>query len=285
MIGYLIHTFTLIAIYIMVSLAYAIPVGYTGFLNLGQVALLGIGAYTAAILANQGISFWLGLIAAAIAAGIVGVILAIPAKKMKGDYYALVTLGFTFIVNAVLLNWIEVTRGPFGITGIDRPEGFQSPLSFFILSLVALSFVSFFVYRLVKSPFGKVLEAVRDDALVAESLGKPVFKLKFISIVVSAVTVGIAGAFLAHFLQFINPQTFWLDTAVWILAGLVIGGLASFKGAIVGAILLFAIFEPLRFLHLPPDLVGALRLIIFSLLLLLVVIFKPKGLFGRAQLE
>jgi len=285
MIGYFIHIITLIAIYIMVALSYAIPVGYTGLLNLGHVGLLAIGAYTAAILTTSGISFWIALAAAAIVTGAAGFLLALPTRRIKGDYYTLMTLGFTFVVNAVMLNWIKVTRGPFGISGIDRPPGFTTSTSFLFLTLLFVVLIAIFVYRVVKSPFGKALEAVRDDDLVAESLGKPVAKLRLTALVVSAIIVGIAGAFLAHFIRFINPQIFWLDNVVWILAAIVIGGLASFRGAILGMIIMFLIFEPLRFLHLPPDLVGALRLIIFSLLLLLVVMFKPKGLFGRAQFE
>ena len=125
--AYLIHTLTLAAIYIMVALSYALPVGYTGMLNLGHIGLLAVGAYTAAILTTSGISFWLALIAAALITGIIGFFLALPARRIKGDYYALMTLGFTFVMNAVLLNWIKVTQGPFGITGISRPAGFTDP--------------------------------------------------------------------------------------------------------------------------------------------------------------
>ena len=285
MTAYFVHTLTLASIYLIVSVSYAIPVGYTGMLNLGHVGLLAVGAYTAAISMTRGMSFWLALPLAAAVTAVVGFLLAIPARRIKGDYYALMTLGFTFVVNAVLLNWISLTSGPFGISGISRPEGFTDPLFFLALVLAVLGSVSAIAYRIVHSPFGNALEAVRDDDLVAESLGKPTTKLRIASLTISAVIVGIAGALLAPFLQFINPQVFWLDNAVWILAALVIGGLASFPGAIVGTLLLFAIFEPIRFLPLPPGLVGSLRLLIFSLLLLGAVLFRPKGLMGRAQLE
>lgn len=287
--AYLIHTATLAAIYLMVALSYAIPVGYTGLLNLGHVGLLGVGAYAAAILTTRGVSFWLALPAAALLTAFIGFLLALPARRIRGDYYALMTLGFTFVVQAVIVNGGAITRGPFGISGIDRPAGFTEPFAFLILSLVALLLVAAFVWRLVHSPFGRALEAVRDDALAAESLGKPVPKLRTVALVASALLVGIAGALLAHFLQFLNAQVFWLDNALWILAGLVIGGLASFRGAIAGTLLLFALFESIRFLPLDAGtlagLVGPLRLILFSALLLLVVIYRPKGMYGRAQLE
>jgi len=285
MAAYLIHTLTLLGIYSIVSLSYAIPVGYTGLLQLGQIGLFAIGAYASAIITAKGISFWAALPLASLITACFGFLLALPSKKIKGDYYALVTLGFLFVVNAILLNWIDLTSGPFGISGIKRPTGFTDPISYLFLVAIILFFVAWFVYRVVHSPFGKTLEAVRDDEVVAESLGKPTAKLKVVSLVVSAAIAGIAGALLAHFIQFINPQLFWLDNAVWILAALTVGGLASFPGALIGMGVLFILLEPLRFLALPIGLVGPMRLMLFSLLLLLVVLFRPKGLLGRAQIE
>lgn len=282
--AYFIYLATLIAIYVIVALAYAIPVGYTGLLNLGHIGLLALGAYTGAILTTNGILFWLALPAAMVVTGLVGWLLAWPSRRIKGDYYALVTLGFTFVVTAVLLNWMSLTQGPFGITGIARPAGFVAPARYLLLVLVITVAVAGFVHRLMSSPFGRALESVRDDEEAAESLGKPVEKLKVISLTVSAALVGLAGALLAHFIQFINPQIFGLDNVLWVLAALVVGGLASVRGAIWGMVLLYALFEPLRFLHISPDVVGSLRLIIFSTLLLATVLVRPRGLFGRAQL-
>ncbi len=285
MIAYLIHTATLITIYVIIVLSYAIPVGYTGMLNLGHVGLLALGAYTAALLTTKGVSFWLAFIFAAVLSGIAAYLLALPSRRIKGDYYALITLGFTLVVNAVLLNATGLTGGPFGISGIRRPEGFVAAETFFLLTLVAGVLTALFVYRLVKSPLGKALEAVRDDDLVAESLGKPTVKLRVVASVISGVVVGGGGALLAHFLQFINPQLFWFDNIVFILSALVVGGLASFRGAIAGTVLLFVFLESVRFLGFPPAYVGPLRLTVFSLLLLFTVLFHPKGIFGRAQLE
>lgn len=117
------------------------------------------------------------------------------------------------------------------------------------------------------------------------ALGKPVFRLRLVAMAVSGLIAGLAGALLAHFVQFISPNTFWLDQLVWVLAGMVIGGLASMPGAVVGSVLLFAISEPLRFLPIPSELVGPLRLMIFMAILLAFVLYRPKGLMGRAQLE
>jgi branched-chain amino acid transport system permease protein len=282
---YVIHIASLIGIYIIVALSYALPVGYTGLLQLGHVGLFAIGAYTAAILTIKGFSFGIAVLIAILITSIVGFLFALPTRRIRSDYYALMTLGFVFLINAVLLNWISLTEGPFGISGIDRPRGFNSPELFLLLIFLFDVLVGLFIYRLTKSPFGRALESVRDDELLAESLGKNVFKLKVVSLTISAGLVGIAGALLTYFIQFINPQLFFLDNAVWILAALVIGGLASFRGAILGTILIFGMFEGLRFLPISIALVGPLRLILFSLLLLFVVLFRPKGMMGRAELE
>ena len=282
--GYFIYLVTLIAIYMMVIISYAVPVGWTGLLTLGHISLLAVGAYTAAILMTHGGSFWFGLLVAALAAGGVSFLLALTARRIKEDYFTFIPIGFIFVVNAIIVNWTSVTKGPFGITGIERPSGFEDPFSFMALTVLALLITAFFLQRVVNSPFGRALESVRDDDLVAESLGKPVAKLRIVSLVTSGVFVGGAGAFVAAFLQFINAQVFWLDNVIFILAAIVVGGLASFRGAIVGTLVLYLIFEPLRFLPFPPGLIGSLRLGTFSLLLLLVVIFRPKGIMGRAQL-
>ncbi len=282
---YLIYVITLVAIYVIIALSYQISIGYTGLLNFAQAGLLAIGAYSQAILTSRDIPFFPALALSATITGVVGFLLALPSRRIKNDYYALVTLGFMFVVNAVILNWTDVTGGPFGISGIVRPAHFDTPKTFLFLVLVITAAVSFFMYRVVNSPFGAALEAVRDDDRVAESLGKPTGKLRIVAMVLSAIIVGIAGALLAHFIQFINAQIFWLDELVFVLSCVVVGGLASFWGAIAGTTLLYIFLEPLRFLPLPQGVLGPLRIIIYGTLLLLFVLFRPKGIMGRAQLD
>lgn len=284
--AYLIHLGSLIGIYILMSLSFNLVVGYTGMLNLGHVGLMAIGAYTSAILMKSaGTPFALAILGAALLTMVVAALLAIPARKIRGDYYALVTLGFMFVVFAVLVNWEPLTRGTLGIPGIPRPEGFTSNTMFLVLSASLTAIVFWFLDRLVHSPFGRALEAVRDDEEVAQALGKPVFKLKVIAMAVSGFVVGIAGALLAHFVQFISPNMFWLELLVWALAGMMIGGVASMRGTVVGVGILFLLLEPMRFLDLPSAYVGPLRLLIMLSLLLLIVLYKPRGLMGRAELE
>ena len=284
--AYLIHLGSLVGIYILMSLSFNLVVGYTGLLNLGHVGLMAIGAYASAILMKTaGLPFAVALLGAATLTMLVATLLAIPARKIRGDYYALVTLGFMFVVFAVLVNWESLTRGTLGIPGVPRPEGFTSNAMFLLLVGAITAITFWFLDRLVNSPFGRALEAVRDDEEVAQALGKPVFKLKVITMAVSGFVVGMAGALLAHFVQFISPGMFWLDLLIWALAGMMIGGVASMRGTVLGVVVLFCLLEPVRFLDLPSAYVGPLRLLIMLALLLLIILYKPRGIMGRAELE
>ena len=282
---YFVYIATAIVIYCIANLAYAIPLGYTGLVNFGHVGLLAVGAYTAAILSLRGVPFLLALLAAAGTTALAGLLLSLPSRRIKSDYYALVTLGFIFVVNSIILNWTSLTGGPFGLSAIPRPEGFQTPEAFLFLAAVTLGCVALFVQRVVHSPFGRALEAVRDDEEVAALLGKRVFKLKITAMVLSGMIAGIGGAYLAYFIRFINNQVFWLDLVVFLIAALVIGGLASFPGTLIGVILLFALQEPMRFLPISGAYLGPLRIMLWSFLLLLFVIFRPRGIMGRAELD
>ncbi|MDP2933449.1 MAG: branched-chain amino acid ABC transporter permease, partial [bacterium] len=229
--------------------------------------------------------FFLAFLAAGLLTAAIGVLLSLPSAKIKGDYFALLTLGFAFVAMAVFINWTNVTRGTLGIRGIERPEGFTEPLQFLVLVLIIVLVSYLILRRLTASPFGRVLEAIRDDEMVAESLGKNIIKAKMISLGVSGFFVGLAGSLFAHFIRYISPNSFWLDPLVLSLAAIVIGGLASLRGALLGAVLVFLFSESLRFLDIPSSVVGPLRVIIFMVILLLIILWRPKGIWGRADLE
>ncbi len=282
---YFIFVLTNALIYGIITLGYAVPVGYTGMVNFGQAGMLAVGAYTAAILGAHGIPAPLAILAAALLTGLAGFLLGLPARRLKSDYYALITLGFIFVMNSVILNWTPLTGGPFGISGIQRPQGFHTSAGFLFLTAVTLLVLGVIVRRLMQSPFGRVLGAIRDDEEVAASLGKRVTRSKLVAMTLSGVVSGIGGAYLAYFIQFINERVFWLDLAVFLLAALVLGGLASFQGSLLGVAVLFVLQEPLRFLPLPGTYLGPLRIMLWSLLLLLCVLFRPRGIAGKAELD
>jgi branched-chain amino acid transport system permease protein len=282
---YVFYILTGCAIYGIITLGYSIALGYTGLLNVGQAGIIAVGAYTAGLLATHHVAFPVAMVAAGVGGLLAGLLLAVPSDRIRTDYYALVTLGFLFIVNAFALNVVSITRGPFGVVGILRPAYFQDSFGFLILCLLFLVAIAAAVYRITESPFGKALESVRDDAELAASLGKPTKKLRMTALILSGFITGIGGGLLAYFIQFINPQLFWIDMAVLVLSCLFVGGLASFRGAIVGAVVVVLLYEPFRFVPIAATLVGPLRIMLYSLMVILVVLYRPKGLLGRAYLE
>lgn len=286
---YFIHLAILIGIYLILALSLQLALGYTGLINLGHIAFFAIGAYVSALLTLNGVSFIIAILLAGITSAFFGFLLSIPTNKLKGDYLALATLAFTFVVYAVTLNWTSLTRGPLGLPGIPKPSilGFNvsSNFSFLILIIVIALVVYFIIKIIVNSPFGKVLEATRDNELATKILGKNTFKIKSIALATSAFFAGIAGSLYAHYISYIDPSSFTIMQLIPILCIVIIGGLASLKGTIIATIILVLLPELLRFIGFPSSIVGPMRQIIYALALLLILIYRPKGLFGRVELE
>lgn len=287
--AYIIHLLILIGIYLILAISLQLAMGFTGLLNLGHIAFYAVGAYTSALLALNGFPFWFCFLSAGVIAMLSGFLLAFPTNKLKGDYLALATMGFSFVVYAIALNWTGLTRGPLGLPGIPRPYlfgiSFSDNLSFLILTaLIAL--ISYLVIKkITSSPFGRVLEATRDDELAARVLGKNTFRIKSISLMVSAFFAGIAGSLYAHYITFIDPSSFTLLQLIPVLAIVIIGGLASLKGTVLATIILVLLPEPLRFIGFSSSVVGPARQIIYALILLLILIYRPRGFYGKVELE
>jgi branched-chain amino acid transport system permease protein len=286
--AYLIHLLILIGIYLILAISLQLSVGFTGLLNLGHVAFYAIGAYTSALLALNGFPFWFCFLSAGILAMIFGFLLSLPTNKLKGDYLALATMGFSFVVYAVLLNWTSLTRGPLGIPGIPKPKifgiSFSDNFSFLILVAIIALLSYLIIKRITISPFGKVLEAIRDNELVVRVLGKNTFKMKSLALMISSFFAGIAGSLYAHYITFIDPSSFTLLQLIPVLSIVIIGGLASLEGTVLATIILVLLPEPLRFIGFPSSIVGPARQILYALLLLLILIYKPKGFYGRVSL-
>jgi len=287
--AYLIHLLVLIGIYLILALALQIALGFSGLLNMGHVAFYCVGAYTSALLLLAGWPWWLCFILAGIMAMVFGFLLSLPTNKLKGDYLALATLGFSFVVYAVALNWIGLTRGPLGLPGIPKPEilgiNFSSNFSFLILTLLICLLVYLLLKKIINSPFGKAMQATRDDELATRILGKNIFKIKTISLMISAFFAGLAGSLYASYITFIDPSSFTLMQLIPIFCIVIIGGLASLKGTIIATIILVLLPEPLRFIGFPSSIIGPMRQIIYALLLLLILIYRPKGFYGQVELE
>lgn len=279
----------MIGVYSILAISLQLSLGYSGLLNFGHIAFFGIGAYVSAILLLNGFSFLFCLLIAGMASGLFGYILSIPTNKLKGDYLALVTLGFSFVVYAVLLNWTELTGGPLGLLNIPRPNifgiDFSENLTFLILVFFVALISYIFISRMCNSPFGKTLEATRDDELAVKSLGKNTARLKSISLTVSAFFAGIAGLLFASYINFIDPSSFAFINFIPLLLIVIIGGLASLPGTILGTIIIVLLPELLRFIGLPSAILGPVRQIIYATILLLIIYFNPRGFFGKIDLE
>ncbi len=284
---YFVHLGILICIYIILALSLNVTLGYTGLLNLGHVAFFGIGAYTSTLLVKAGVPFIAAFIIAGLFASVFGYLLVLATRKLKGDYLALATLGFSFVVTSVLLNWSSLTRGPLGISGIPKPEIFglliKSNNAYFLFAIVIAVITYLIIWRITKSPFGRLLEATRDDELATRSMGKNTFALKYKAMMISAFFAGLAGSLFAHYITFIDPSSFALTELILIFTIVIVGGIASLGGSVAGTIIIILIPELLRFFALPSSILGPMRQIIYALLLIFILLYRPKGLFGRVD--
>lgn len=287
--AYFIHLAIIVGIYLILSLSLQLSMGYGGLVNLGHIAFFGIGAYASALLTLNGFSFISAFFLAGIISMLFGFLISFPIRNIKGDYLALSTLSFTFVIYAIALNWTALTRGPLGIPGIPKPSilgfGFSSNISFLILVLVISILTYFFIRRLINSSFGKTLEAIRDNEIAVKSLGRNTFKVKLISLGVSSFFAGISGSLYAHYITYIDPSSFTIMQLIPILSIVIVGGLGSLKGTIIATILIILLPEPLRFVGFPSSVVGPMRQIIYALILVVIILYKPKGFFGKVKLD
>lgn len=280
---YLIAVFAYIFIYIIIVVSLNLAFGFTGLVNLGHMAFFGVGAYTSALLTLHGIPWYIALPASGLVAGIFGSVIAAITVRLKGDYFQIVTLGLAFIAIAVSRNWISLTRGALGLPGI--PDIIKNNL-YYMLFLFAVASVSvILLYWLTNSETGKIFQAIRDDEIAASILGKNTYLYKVLSITISTFFAGIAGSLFAHYIQYIDPTIFDLEFFVIILAMLIAGGLASISGSILGTIVISLLLSAIQFVftNIRPELIGAMRQMLLMLILLLILIYKPKGMLGKVD--
>jgi len=275
---YILNTAVLAGIYVILASSLNITNGYTGLFSFGHAAFYGIGAYTAAILATRlGWGFALTLPAAGVVAAAFGAALALPTLRLSGIFLALVTIGFQEIAYLVTLNWMGLTRGPMGIPGIPPVGLFGVELrgnAAYYWLVLALDVLTLFVLsRIVTSRVGRAFVAIREDELAAEASGIPAFRMKVLAFVIATFFAGIAGAFFAHHARFVSADSFRLDETFVILTMLIVGGLGSLAGPVIGAVALVILPEASRFL-------AEYRGVVYGLILIGVILFRPEGVAG-----
>jgi branched-chain amino acid transport system permease protein len=279
---------TFILIYGIVGLGLMLLSGFTGQFSIGHAAFLGVGAYTQAVLTNAGVPFPLALAAAGALSAAVGVIVGLPALRVKGVYLGIATLSFGFIVEEVFARWESVTGGNAG-KHVKSPEMFGWTLAsgeeFYFLCLLLAVAATLAILNLLRSPTGPAFVAIRDSEVSAQSMGIHLARYKTMSFAISAALAGVGGALYAHKLHFISPEQFNILQSIDLLLMVVIGGLGSVHGAFLGAIFLISMPQVIALAKdwLPtavgqaPGLQGA----VYGLVLIAFVLFEPLGLYGR----
>jgi branched-chain amino acid transport system permease protein len=287
--NYLVAMLVFAGLYGLLALGLNVIWGMAGMVNLGLVGFFAVGAYVSALLTLRlGWPIPLGVLAGAVASAVAGTIVAVVTARLRGDYLAIVTLGFAEVVRLVASNEIWLTKGTDGISGIPgpwrgevRPETFN--LLFLAILAVVLAVVLFFLERLRRAPFGRVLRAIRDDDQVAATAGKWVILFKVEAFAVGAGVMGLAGALYGHYTSYIAPDVFVPLITIYIVLALTAGGTGSNWGAVLGAVLVIFFMEAMRFVSpllpgLAPVQVAALLEFLISCSLILVLRLRPQGI-------
>jgi branched-chain amino acid transport system permease protein len=307
--SYLLRIISLTGIYAIMAVSLTLVNGVSGMLSLGHAGFIAVGAYTSSILTMSvhqkeasfvltGVTFplntealsnmpffWATLIGGIIAA-IMAFIVGWPSMRLAGDYLAITTLGFAEIIRIVLLNWNKVTNGSLGLKGIPSYTSIWWSWGWLLITLLVIG-------SFVKSSYGRALRSIRDDPIAAKSMGINVFKHQLISFIMSGFFAGIAGSLYAHWLTSIDPKTTTLGISLTfnVLIMIVLGGLGSLSGAVIGAGLFVVLSELLRFVESDMNLFGliipgisGMRMLVFSAMFIIMMIFWQRGLMGRNEI-
>jgi len=279
---------TFVLIYAIVGLGLMLLAGFTGLFSLGHAAFLGVGAYTQAVLTNLGLPFPIALACAAGLSAAVGLVVGLPALRVKGIYLGMATLSFGFIVEEVLARWESVTGGNAGIH-VKAPNilgwKLDTGTEFYFLCLLLAVAATLGILNLLRAPTGRAFVAIRDSEILAQSKGIHLAYYKTLSFALSAALAGVGGALYAHKLQFISPDQFNILQSIDLLLMIVIGGLGSVHGAFLGAIFLISMPQMIALSKdYLPDAIGqapGLQGVVYGLVLIAFVLFEPLGLYGR----
>ena len=302
-VGFAITVGTVFGIWAILSVSLNLVVGFTGLLSVGHIGFFGIGAYTVAILTSDasyeqlrteaiptvGWPFFAALPIGVVLAGLAALAVGVVFNRFRDDIYVLVSFGFAIISFNVFLNWRALTRGAFGIHEIARPDiggwVFDGELEFLGLVIVFLAAVILICWFIVTSSFGRVLTAIREDEQAAEVFGYRVTHYKLAVWVISAMMAGLAGGLFGSWTTFVDPNSFILLESILLVSIVILGGLATIWGSLLGAMAFVLLEEGMRFVpFLPTEFIGQARQVVLGILLVLLMLFRPQGLVGRYKL-
>ena len=278
---YIMQIVNMICIYIILGTSINVLTGFTGQLSLGQAAFFGVGAYTTALLNTRaGLQFIPCMIGSVLITALFGIVLAVPALKVKGSYLALLTMGFGEVVRIVMINWTPVTNGTAGILGIESPVlfgfAFDSLKKYYFLIVAFVILGLAYQNMIIHTRTGRAFVAIREDNEAAELTGINVTGYKIRAFVLSAIYCGMAGCLYAMMIRYISPDTFTNNISSVILWTAIVGGFGTVAGPVLGGIIMQVLPEALRFL-------GDWRLVVYGVILLIVILRFPGGLYPYVQ--
>jgi branched-chain amino acid transport system permease protein len=280
---YYLHLSILALMWVITAQGQNLIQGYTGYVSIVQAGFMGIGAYTTALLGMHfELPVWLTIALAPIITAAFAVATGYPSLRVKGHYFAIVTLAFNLVIFIVLMNWHDLTQGEAGITGIPKPGGKESifnwrdRVTYYYFVLIISVVMTLLAAILVKSRIGKILIAIRQNEDLVGAIGISAWKYKLFAFVTSAFYAGLAGALYAHYQSFINPEIFGVAQSLDAILAVIVGGSGTIVGPFIGAFFVVFLPEYLRF-------ADSFRLIIYGLVLVLATIFMPRGIVGVAN--
>ena len=302
-VGFAVIVGTVFAIWAILAVSLNLVVGFTGLLSVGHIGFFGLGAYTMAILTSNpayeqlrteaiptfGWPFFAALPVCIGLAGLAALLVGVVFNRFRDDIFVLVSFGFAIIAYNVFLNLRSVTRGAFGIHEIARPQigdwVFDGEVEFLLLAMVFLGLVMLMAWFITTSSFGRVLTAIREDEQAIEVFGYQATHYKLAVWVISAMMTGLAGGLFASWTTFIDPNSFILLESVLLVSIVILGGLATIWGSLMGAMAFVLLEEGMRFIpFLPTEYIGQARQVVLGILLVLLMLFRPQGLVGRYRL-
>ena len=288
MAAYIAHYLVMVGIYTILAVSLNLLVGYAGIFSLAHAAVYGIGAYASALVALKlGLGFWGGLVVAAVAGACAAALVGIPSLRVAGDYYIVASFGLQVVILTVFMNWTDLTNGHAGLAGIPRPRVFglviDNPFKYVVLSLALAALTYAVCHRLTGSAFGRTLRAVREDEIAAQATGKNVVLVKIVITTISSALGALGGSLYAHYITYINPSSFTLDESIFIVSLVILGGTERLAGPVVGAFVLLAVPEALKFLAIPDTVAAPMRQILYGGLLILFMFVRPEGILVRAR--
>lgn len=289
MLAYVLNLVTLISINAVLAITLNFIMGYAGIFSMAHAVFFGVGAYVAAFIAlHYTASLFIAVPIAMAAAGLLSLVLALPALRVRGEYFVAASLGLQVLGVTIFAEWKSFTGGLGGIIGIPPADIFgyalADPRQFTVLAVACLVLVIAITNILLRSSFGRNLKAIRDSESAAHAFGKNVAVIKTLSVIVSSALAAIAGALYAFYLGFINVESFTLDTSVLLMAMVIIGGTGTLLGPIVGTCILMLLPSAFSYMSfLPSTEVGAIQQIAYGLAMVLLMIFRPGGLVGSSR--